>query len=121
MTGGLTASRKARRWRPVAVALVVIAGAASGAVAQPAPAEPAQEQPGGEEPRRLGRKYPAPIPPELLEPREEPGVYVSVVSPRESGVHRHVGRRRMRQSVAPPHGLDTEVPAEELPSQSPTP
>lgn len=113
------------RWPYVGLAVTLLAPpATSPAAEQPAPRAPEQQQAEVETPKRLGRRYPAPlragragappreeeaanaaskrlgrmypapVPSPVSKPREEPRVYVSVVSPRPSGVHQRTGRQR---------------------------
>src|ERR1043166_6474032 len=95
----------------LAVALLI--GAARGtsaqlgapSVQQPAPGTspppvavaPGQQPAGGNTSNRLGRKYPIPMPAPV--PRGAPDVHVSVVSPRDSGVHQHAARQRMQRAA----------------------
>jgi len=69
---------------------------------QAAPATPPQEPAAAaDDPaagKRLGRKYPVASPPSVV-PREPPDVHVSVVSPRDSGVHQHGARERMQRAT----------------------
>ena len=83
----------------LALALVVATAIAAAAQdpRQVRPTAPTQAAPRSDtDARRLGRPYPAPIP--ALPPREAPGVYVSVVSPRDAG-------KRQRQNGSAPSAM----------------
>jgi hypothetical protein len=80
----------ASRWYEVKLALGLVVLTATGAGAQaggatehpppqaaPQPAGPAAQQGSDVDARRLGRRYPAPVPPPA--PRQEPQVHISVV------------------------------------------
>jgi hypothetical protein len=71
--------------------------AAADRVARDRPTDPGQEKARGGAAQRLGRQYPAPLLASPPQRREEPRVYVAVVSPRDSGIHRKVGRRGLQR------------------------
>ena len=96
-------------WASAGVLCALLAGAARASfaqpgvppVGQPAPGTPAAVAPGqqpadGDATKRLGRKYPIPMPPPA--PREAPEFHVSVVPPQDSGVHQHGPRQRMQDA-----------------------
>ena|SRR2546422_3538172 len=104
----------ASRWASAGLAVALLTGAPSRALAQlgvppvqqavpatqpqqPAGVAPGQQPSGSNGTKRLGRKYPLPMPPPIQ--REAPNVYVSVVSPRDSGVHQHAARQRMQRAT----------------------
>jgi len=87
--------------------LLVLGGLGAAAMAQPQPGASVEADTGAS--KRLGRRYPAPLPPRVPEQREPPEVHVSIVSPQESPVHR---RRGMQDSVPAVPG---ELPAGDQP------
>ena len=115
----------ASRWTSAGFVVALLAGAARGSSAQsavppvqqavpgtPAPQRPAVapgQQPADDASKRLGRKYPMAMPAPV--PREPPEVHVSVVSPRDSGVHQHGARQRMQRAARTGGDLGGDVPA----------
>jgi hypothetical protein len=101
-------------WPSLGLAIVLLAGAESGLAGQAQPAASAPGQAATGETKRLGRKYPAPVAVQRSRSRAEPRVYVSVVSPRESGVFQRIEQQRTHSSgraTSP----GTELPAEQMP------
>src|SRR5439155_25119312 len=112
----------AARWASAGLVIALLTGAARAASAQlgvppgqqPAPGRPPQQSTGvapgdAAAPKRLGRKYPMPMPSPV--PREAPGVHVSIVSPRDSGVHQHGARQRMQRAARTGGNLGGDAPA----------
>jgi hypothetical protein len=82
-----------------------------------APPREVGEDPGrSEAPKRLGRRYPAPVPEPYWRPgpRETPRVYVSVVSPRDSGVHQHQHGRRQHFAGTGVDGAQQPAPEPDM-------
>jgi hypothetical protein len=79
--------------------LTFLAAVTCGTAAGQTPPGAAPQQ-DSEAPKRLGRKYPVPMPPPTQRQGEQPRAHVSVVSPRESGVHQKIGRQRQRGRAA---------------------
>src|SRR6185503_12230760 len=91
-------------FRPLGVglALASLIGMPGVATGQQAPTAPPQEQVDTQ--RRLGRPYPAPSA-QPAEPREDPQVYVSVVSPSASPMDLRLQRERVQRGRA----MDSEL------------
>ena len=118
-----------RWWSAGIVVIALLTLAAHGASAQlgvpaPQPGVPATSpappaavapgQPAGDDAsRRLGRKYPIPMPPPV--PRDPPEVHVSVVSPQDSGVHQHAARERMQRAARSGGDLGAAAPGSPAP------
>ena len=98
-------SHGGRRRVLVGFALLVAASPPIGAQTPPAaPPPPAAPAPAPQAVdsgavRRLGRKYPAPMPPPQMQTGETPRAHVSVVTPEPSPVHQKIGKKGADGSV----------------------
>ena len=97
-------------WTILCVVLGTLPGVV--AMAQPQPGTAPQEADMGAS-KRLGRRYPAPVPPRAPAQRQPPQVHVSVVSPKESPVHRRRGTLPVAPADAAPAGDEPFAPRTE--------